>query len=327
MAKTKQQSAAQRREQERQNRQQRTRVAQKSGKNRKDNSNNQTLWFIGGIVAMVVVIIGGFIVFANISTQKSQEGGPQAYKTVTTLPDDTFSRIGTGNVKSSPVTYVKNTPILKGPDGKPELLYIGGEFCPICAAQRYTLLAALSRFGTFSNVSTLTSSEDQVPTFTFHGASYKSDYIDFVSKEASDNNQQPYDTLTTQENNIVNTYNKAPYLPNSSPSSIPFMSIANQYVSVGSYYDHTLLIGKSYTDITNQLGDTNSDIARGVVGGANYLTAALCIVTNNQPANVCTSGSIPTIEQTIQKASFQNPSGDRLAQSISTMDADAPRRS
>src|SRR6478735_2329724 len=175
MAKTNQQSAAQRREQERQNRQQRTRVAQRGRRSKQSNSNKQTLWFVGGIVVMVVVIIGGFLIFANLSTQKAKDGYQQAYKAGTTLPDDTFSRIGTGNVKSSPLVSVKNTPVLKGPNGKPELLYVGGEFCPICAAQRYSVLAALTRFGTFSNVSSIISSENQVPTFTFHGASYKSD--------------------------------------------------------------------------------------------------------------------------------------------------------
>ena len=35
---------------------------------------------------------------------------------------------------------------------KPELLYIGAEYCPYCAASRWPLIIALSRFGTFKGL-------------------------------------------------------------------------------------------------------------------------------------------------------------------------------
>jgi Domain of unknown function (DUF929) len=36
--------------------------------------------------------------------------------------------------------------------GKPEVLYTGAGFCPYCAAVRWPLIVALSRFGTFSGL-------------------------------------------------------------------------------------------------------------------------------------------------------------------------------
>jgi hypothetical protein len=60
--------------------------------------------------------------------------------------------------------------------GKPLVVYIGAEYCPFCAAQRWPLVVALSRFGTFSGLSvTRSASEDVFPdtaTLSFHSASY-----------------------------------------------------------------------------------------------------------------------------------------------------------
>jgi hypothetical protein len=148
-----------------------------------------------------------------------------------------------------------------------------------------------------------------------------------VAKETVDNNNQPLDTLSSQENAIVQKYDNAPYFPNSSPGSIPFMSMANQYIASGAFYDNTLLTGKSYTDIANQLSDTNSDLARGVLGSANYLTASICSVTNNQPSTVCNTSTIQTLEQTIQKTGVQGQATNGSALAMSSTNVDVPRRS
>ena len=79
---------------------------------------------------------------------------------------------------------------LTGPNGKPLIFYFGAEFCPYCAAERWPLIVALSRFGTFTGLSTTTSSSSDAypntPTFTFRAASYTSDYVSFQAVEASD---------------------------------------------------------------------------------------------------------------------------------------------
>lgn len=330
MANTKQRSAAQRRVQDRSNRQRQQNTSQYRGRRSQVKRSSGIYWWLGGIVGLVVVIIAIIVVVGNIDAQQAQQNSGQAYKAVTTIPAATFARADTGSVSSSPMTHVKSAPVLKGPDGKPEILYVGGEYCPYCAAQRYVVLAALSRFGTFKNVSPITASEGSISTFTFEGSSYSSNYISLDAKEAYDNNQQPLDTLNAQDSAVVNTYNKAPYVSSSGAGGIPFMSIANQYVSVSSYYDNTLLAGKSYAAIASQLGDSSSDIGRGVLGGANYLTAAICSVTNNQPANVCSASYIPALQQAIQKTTVQQetPGGNgALAQAVLPTAIDVPRRS
>ena len=75
--------------------------------------------------------------------------------------------------------------------GKPELLYIGAEYCPFCAAQRWAMVAALSRFGTFSNLSLTHSASADVypdtPTFSFYQSTYSSKYLTFTSVETNTN--------------------------------------------------------------------------------------------------------------------------------------------
>src|SRR5712692_8559609 len=43
-------------------------------------------------------------------------------------------------------------------NGKPEVVYVGAEYCPFCAAERWALSVALSRFGSFSGLHLIHSS-------------------------------------------------------------------------------------------------------------------------------------------------------------------------
>ena len=43
--------------------------------------------------------------------------------------------------------------------GKPEVLYVGAEFCPFCGAERWPLIVALSRFGHFTTLTNMQSAQ------------------------------------------------------------------------------------------------------------------------------------------------------------------------
>ena len=71
--------------------------------------------------------------------------------------------------------------------GKPELLFIGAEGCPFCGIERWGMIAALSQFGSFSNLhlmQSFTLERPAVTGFTFAGSKYTSHYISFVPVEA-----------------------------------------------------------------------------------------------------------------------------------------------
>ena len=54
--------------------------------------------------------------------------------------------VGTGSVlgyNPKPITTIKGASLTS--DGKPQMLYIGAEFCPYCAAMRWSMAVALSK--------------------------------------------------------------------------------------------------------------------------------------------------------------------------------------
>jgi hypothetical protein len=196
--------------------------------------------------------------------------------------------------------------ILTGAGGKPEILYIGAEYCPYCAAQRWALVEALSRFGSFAHLSaTHSSGSDIYPdtkTFSFYGSSYTSSYLSFVPVEEYTN--QPagggYTTLqtpTADENAILSRYDTTPYTTD--PGAIPFLSIGNRYVYIGASYNPQILQGLRMQAIAGQLDKPSSAVAQAIDGTANEITASICAITGNQPAAVCDTPTMKAIAKTL----------------------------
>jgi hypothetical protein len=59
-------------------------------------------------------------------------------------------------------------------------------------------------------------------------------------------------------------------------------------------FDPQVLQGKTWAQIAAALHDPSSEIAQGALGAANYMTAAICKMTGNQPASVCSSLPVTT---------------------------------
>jgi len=349
MAKAKQKAPppSQRREQQRQQRQQRVNANQKSqtqSRNRRkvQSRSNRTSWFlIGGVLVLVTVIVVAFIVISHQPTATVTAPTPASssvLKDVTQVDPSVLNTVGTGGV-TSPLQAIKNPPPpLTGPTGKPEFLYMGAEYCPYCAAERWAEVVALSRFGTFSHLNETTSSSSDIypstPTFTFYQSKYTSSYIDFVPVEMQGNvadssgNYPTLQTPTSAEQNLLNTYDAPPYIDSSSAGSIPFIDIANKYVQIGlaQGYSAQDLSGLQWQDIASDLSSANSPVAQHIIGSANYLTAAICIVTNQLPASACDSSTIHQIELKIASTAF-NAGGTQVAAATGNPVADVRRQS
>ncbi len=74
------------------------------------------------------------------------------------------------------------------------------------------------------------------------------------------------------------------------------------YVISGASYDPSVLAGKSHAQISGALSDPSSPIAKGVDGTANVITAALCRLTKNNPAPVCTAQGVLAATATLNNA-------------------------
>jgi len=261
----------------------------------------------GSIVAVAAVVIALAVVKAGSApgTAAAASEGPTGaalhslVADVTSVPASVLDTVGGGDLAADGMTKVNGTPLTSG--GKPELLYIGADFCPYCAAERWAMIIALSRFGTFSGLSTIHSSTTDVdpdtPTFTFYGSSYTSKYLSFVSVEETTNYRQgnsaspsvqyvSLQTPTAAEQSLLNTYD-----PGSDGSPIPFIDIGNKYVEISNLapYGPQDLAGLTWSQIAAALRDPSSSVARGIDASANYLTAGICEMTGNQPASACTS--------------------------------------
>jgi Domain of unknown function (DUF929) len=211
---------------------------------------------------------------------------------VTSVSPATLAAIGEPSSSASPTATGSKT-TLTAANGKPEVLFVGAGFCPYCAAQRWSVVVALSRFGTFSGLTaTHSSTTDIYPdtkTFSFYGSTFASTSLDFTSVElesnqASGNSYATLQTPTAAETALLTTYDAAPYT--SQPGSIPFLDIDNKYVSVGSGFTPQVLQGLSMQQIAAQLDDKNSPVAMAIDGEANRIVAAITAATGIAPTAV-----------------------------------------
>ena len=183
-------------------------------------------------------------------------------------------------------------------DGKPSILYIGAEFCPYCAAERWPLVVALSRFGTFSGLgvshSSLTDTFPGTATLSFHNSSYTSTYLSFVGKELYTNTLTgdkygALDVMTAEEQSRFSD-------PVANPQqAFPFLDLAGKYL-VDTQYDTGALAGMTASQIAVTLADPGTRVGGLIDGSANWLTAAICTLTHDQPTTVCSAPTIATLK-------------------------------
>jgi hypothetical protein len=259
---------------------------------------------IGAVVAMIAIIA----VFVSLANRPNKAiagiGDPVAADVlakVTHVSPTVSQAVGTGGLPN-PYRALHGQAPLQGSDGKPQVLYVGADYCPYCAAARWSMVVALSRFGTFSDLHYMASSASDIypntSTFTFYKSSYTSQYIDLAAIENEDRQQQPQQALTSQQQQLFSAIGSNGY---------PFLDIANQYANgastFASGYDPAVLQGLSWQQIAAKLSNANDPVTQAIVGDANYLTAAICKATNDQPGSVCGASTIHQIEQQLPKGS------------------------
>ncbi len=193
-----------------------------------------------------------------------------------------------------------NSSIPRAADGKPVVTYIGAEYCPYCAAERWGIAVALSRFGTFSNLSaTHSASNDVYPdtqTLSFYGSKYSSPYLDFEPVEEATNQAVGSSYATLQQPTAA----EANLLMRSDPQgNIPFLDIGNKYVVIGASYSPQVLAGLSQAQIAARLANPKSPVAQAIDGTANEITAAITQVTGLQPSSVASSPVIASIARSL----------------------------
>ena len=250
-------------------------------------------------VVAVVVLVGALVLASILAPKKTAAGSspldPTVYATLTGVPVATFDTVGVGQGVSNPPKAI-SAPALTA-DGKPRVLYVGAEFCPFCAAERWPFVVAMARFGQFTGLQATTSAAvpeafPETPTMSFHGATYTSQYLSFTGVETQTNTHQPLDTLSADDQKVFDTYN--------SGGGIPWIDYGGKAASNGASYDTGLLAGKTQAEVATAIADPSTPISKAVLGSANAITAQLCQLTANQPAAVCTSPGVTAAAATLK---------------------------
>ena len=244
------------------------------------------LWASLAVVIVAVIVVAYLVAQSFNNPYDAYIGKPvssQLFQGLAGMNSSTLAAVGAGSAQApSPTT---GSPLASG--SKPLILYVGGEFCPYCAVTRWSMIIALSKFGSFSGLEYMLSSASDTnpnsPTFTFANSTYTSQYIAFVGVEEygrgglSDVRQ----TLTANQSSLVSQYDPG--------GGVPFIDFANSYLinGVAGGMANLDLENMNWTQVYDQLFIPGSQTAQAIIGEANYMISTICSIDGNQPSTVC----------------------------------------
>ncbi|HLJ59841.1 MAG TPA: DUF929 family protein [bacterium] len=207
---------------------------------------------------------------------------------LTAIPEATWNRVGAVDTGHPQIVGALSA------TGTPVVLYVGAEFCPNCAATRWSLVAALERFGTFTGLalsaSSATDTFPSTPTLTMLHARYQSRYVALETVELQGNTQDasgqypPLQRLTPSQAALYSHDDPSGY--------IPFLLVGGRYLLVGSSFSPALLQGMDWQTIAAGLPLGTTAAARAILGAANAMSAEICAVDGGAPAAVCRSAGV-----------------------------------
>lgn len=253
---------------------------------RKDRQRTQVIAASVAVVVVVIAVVLGVVISNRPKDAPVATGGAAALATLEKLPASLLDSAPAPAPSQAPAKLEGGTALTQ--DGKPKVLYIGAEYCPFCAMERWALIGALSRLGTFTGVTETTSSSTDVhpdtPTFSFKGAKYTSDVVAFEAVETQDREGKPLQTLEGDNLALFQKFNPG--------GGIPWITYGGTHATDGATVDANAFDGKTYDQIIAGIQDPTSDVGKTVTPAINMITAQICDQTKGKPANVCTSQGV-----------------------------------
>ena len=259
--------------------------------------------------ALIVVVLGVIVVLLILKITQGADtvagslAGPAVAPApaavvddATSVPAAVYDEVGAPGTSDTMPVVLSGQPV-PTVGGLPAVVFVGGEFCPFCAAERWAVVTALARFGTFAHLGATSSAANQVfpktATFTFDGTTFTSHYVALQLAEAyADAPSQTapagvarLDELTTLETNLLRRYGTE----TPGGAVLPFLDVANRLVATGAQIGFTpaVLSGTSMGAIAGALSDPTDPGTEAILGAANEITAAICQVTGQRPVTVC----------------------------------------
>jgi hypothetical protein len=244
------------------------------GKDRRQ-GNTATVTIIA-IVATCIVVGAYVLSLGGGSTVGETSPVPSAV--LSQLSQVALARLGAPSTAG--ITPFNGTALSDG--GKTVVLYISGDACPYCAAERWSLVIALMRFGSFSSLSYTYSGSNieypDTPSFSFANYSYSSQYFSLQAYEFEDRNGNP---LMSVPANYTALWKGSP-----SFGTVPFLDIGNVYALRGTQFSPSLLAGLTQQQVVQSIVNDDS-VSKAIMAAADGITSALCNVTHGNPGSVC----------------------------------------
>ena len=278
----------------------RERIAAQQAAARRVEARRRTLLAFGSVFAVLAVVVGLIVAKSLAKPPKADAAVATSAKLIaaeiTSVPAATLNAVGRGDAAALTPTKGSHAVLTSG--GKPEILFVGAEYCPYCAAERWALAVALSRFGTFTGLHFIHSSSTDVypdtPTLSFYGATYTSKYVDFQPVEMYGlvDNGKILQEPNAAQSALMSKFDAPPYVQSSQSGSFPFVDVGNQYIDIGAQYIPGDLAKLTWGQVATELrNDPSSTVAKDIDGAANSITAAICKITKDAPAAVCNSSA------------------------------------
>ena len=275
-----------------------------------------------GLIVVAIILLGALVLVrdnsgpSTTSTVETFNPAPSSLvATMTSVPASVYDAVGVSspaNPVQAPLPTGNGTAPLwlaTADDGPPlpVVFFYGAEFAPYAAVQRWPLILALSRFGTFNELGLMQSSGTtafaDLSTFTFWNASstpsYTSKYLIFESVERySSLNPTGGRYLSLQRPDAKQAAAIASY--GQTPDTFALTDVANRYVLSGASFAPGVLAGLSQSQIAGDLSTPASPLAQAVVTAANEITASICAVDNDKPGAVCDSHAVSVADQQLR---------------------------
>jgi hypothetical protein len=263
-----------------------------------------------GLIIVAICLLGTLVLVRDNSVPKSSStvetfnpAPSSLIASMEAVPASVYDAVGVAS-PANPVTppapaAAPNAPLWQATAGggppKPVVFFYGAEFAPYAAAERWPLILALSRFGTFNQLGVMQSSSTtafaNLSTFTFWNVSYTSRWVVLQSVERySSLNPTGARYLGLERPDARQSAAVAAF--GASTTTFSLLDVANRYVAGGAAFTPGVLAGLSQDQIVADLATPASPLTQAVVAAANEITAAICSVDANRPGAVCDSRGV-----------------------------------
>jgi len=271
-----------------------------------------------GLIVVAIILLGALVLVRDNSgpstTSTVETFSPASsslVSTMTSVPPSVYNAVGVSS-PANPVLAPQpagngRAPLwlatVSGGPPLPVVFFYGAEFAPYAAVQRWPLILALSRFGTFNQLGLMQSSAStafaNLSTFTFWNVSYTSKYLILESVErysSLDPTGGRYLSLQTPDARQAAAI--ASYGQNS--DTFALLDVANRYVVNGASFTPGVLAGLSQSQIAGDLTTPASPLTQAVVTAANEITASICAVDDDKPGSVCDSRGVQAADEELK---------------------------